>query len=208
MFVVVPNEALVHYVGRVLPSLGVEGVPVTTFARFASRLVAQLFPRLPTNVSEETPPVVSRAKSHPAMLRGIDAPRGADRRALRRADARGMEKWPGADQALAAWHATTAEGATPPDMRIAVFSAWLAGKRQLAGTAPASALPHVTRGALEQLAADLRRQTRGVLGAWDELLTSRELLDRDVRAGARVRAGPARSGSRLVRSSGSRAGRG
>ena len=44
MFVVVPNEALVHYVGRVLPSLGVEGVPVTTFARFASRLVLAALP--------------------------------------------------------------------------------------------------------------------------------------------------------------------
>jgi DNA helicase-2/ATP-dependent DNA helicase PcrA len=177
MFVVVPNEALVHYVGRVLPSLGVDGVPVTTFARFASRLVAQLFPRLPTNVSEETPPVVSRAKAHPAMLRGISR---LAARIGELCDVRmraGIEKWPGADQALAAWRATTAEEAAPPDMRIAVFSAWLAGKRQLAGTAPASALPHVTRGALEPLAADLRRQTRGVLSAWDELLTSRELLD-------------------------------
>jgi DNA helicase-2/ATP-dependent DNA helicase PcrA len=177
MFVIVPNEALVHYVGRVLPSLGVEGVPVTTFARFASRLVAQLFPRLPTKLSEETPPVVARAKTHPALLRGIAR---IATRIGELCDARmraGIEKWPASDQALAAWQATTAEGATPPDMRVAVFSAWLAGKRQLAGTAPASALPHVTRGALEPLAADLRRQTRGVLGAWDELLTSRELLD-------------------------------
>jgi DNA helicase-2/ATP-dependent DNA helicase PcrA len=63
MFVVVPNEALIHYVSRVLPALGVEGVPVTTFARFATRLVAQLFPRLPTKASEETPPVVSRESS-------------------------------------------------------------------------------------------------------------------------------------------------
>ncbi|HEX8789604.1 MAG TPA: DNA helicase UvrD, partial [Polyangiaceae bacterium] len=33
MLVVVPSEALIHYVSRVLPSLGVEGVPVTTFGR-------------------------------------------------------------------------------------------------------------------------------------------------------------------------------
>src|SRR5262249_1189507 len=39
MLVVVPNDALVHYVGRVLPSLGVEGVPVSTFARWSARVV-------------------------------------------------------------------------------------------------------------------------------------------------------------------------
>src|SRR5258708_35642582 len=72
MLVVVPNEALVHYVSRVLPSLGVEGVPVSTFGSFAVRLVSQLFPKLPAVMSDETPPIVSRAKSHVAMLRGID----------------------------------------------------------------------------------------------------------------------------------------
>jgi DNA helicase-2/ATP-dependent DNA helicase PcrA len=176
MFVVVPNEALVHYVGRVLPSLGVEGVPVTTFARFASRLVAQLFPRLPTKVSEETPPVVARAKSHPAMLRAIS---GLATRIGEQSDARmraGIEKWPAADQALAAWRCAN-EGAAAPETRVAVFSAWLAGKRQLAGAAPASGLPQVTRSALEAVTADVRRQSRAVLGVWDEVLTSRELLD-------------------------------
>ncbi len=176
MFVVVPNEALVHYVGRVLPSLGVEGVPVTTFARFGSRLVAQLFSRLPTKVSDETPAVVARAKSHPAMLRGvarIAARIGETGDARMRA---GIEKWPGADQALAAWQAT-AEGGAAPDTRISLFSAWLAGKRQLPNVSPAGGLPQVTRSALEALAAELRRQSRGVVGAWDEVLTSREMLD-------------------------------
>jgi DNA helicase II / ATP-dependent DNA helicase PcrA len=176
MFVVVPNEALVHYVGRVLPSLGVDGVPVTTFARFASRLVAQLFSRLPTRVSEETPPVVARAKSHPAMLRGIARIAGRIAETMDGRMRAGIEKWPGGDQALSAWQAAAA-GGVAPDTRMAVFSAWLAGKRQLEGVGPSSALPHVTRSALEALAADQRRQGRAVLGAWDELLTSRELLD-------------------------------
>ncbi|HZU84969.1 MAG TPA: DNA helicase UvrD, partial [Polyangiaceae bacterium] len=52
MLVVVPNEALAHYVSRVLPSLGVEAVPVSTFARFAARLAAHLFPKLPTTLSD------------------------------------------------------------------------------------------------------------------------------------------------------------
>ncbi len=177
MFVVVPNEALVHYVGRVLPSLGIEGVPVTTFTRFASRLVAQLFPRLPTEVSDETPPAVARAKSHPAQLRAISR---LAARIAETADARlrsSMVKWPNGDEVLAAWCATDPEGRTPPDARLSMLSQWLAGKRQLAGTPPAAGLSHVTRDALEQLVTDLRPQTRSVAGMWDELLTSRELLD-------------------------------
>ena len=176
MFVVVPNEALVHYVGRVLPSLGVEGVPVTTFSRFASRLVAQLFSRLPTRVSDETPPVVARAKSHPAMLRGIARIAGRIGETNEARMRAGIEKWPGADQALAAWQAT-AEGGAAPDTRLAVFSAWLAGKRQIASVAAASGLPQVTRSALEALVTEHRRQARAVVGAWDEILTSREMLD-------------------------------
>ncbi len=177
MFVVVPNEALVHYVGRVLPSLGVEGVPVTTFARFASRLVSQLFPRLPTTISEETPPVVARAKSHPALLRAI--PRLASRIA-ETVDGRlraSMAKWPNSEHVLAAWRATESERGTPPDARLSMLSQWLTGKRQLPGTPHSAGLPQVTRGALEQLVSDLRPQTRSVAGMWDELLTSRELLD-------------------------------
>jgi DNA helicase-2/ATP-dependent DNA helicase PcrA len=177
MFVVVPNEALVHYVGRVLPSLGVEGVAVTTFSRFAARLVMQLFPRLPAKVSDETPPVVARAKTHPAMLRSIGrivARIGAT------ADARlreGIARWPNAELALSAWQATRTGETTPPDVRVSLMAQWLAGKRQLAKTPPASGLPEVTRGALDQLLSDLRPQTRSVASAWDEILTSREALD-------------------------------
>ena len=89
-------------------------------------------------MSEETPPVVSRAKSHPAMLRAIARARGADRRALRRADARGHREVAGGRSGPGGVASDRgAEAGDAADMRIAVFSAWLAGKRQLAGTAPA-----------------------------------------------------------------------
>jgi DNA helicase-2/ATP-dependent DNA helicase PcrA len=180
MLVVVPTEALIHYVGRVLPSLEVEGVPVTTFARFASRIVSHMFPRLPTKTSDETPPVASRAKSHAAMLRAIDR---AVARIAHRVDERlraAMPRWPEGDRAVAAWEATAAAGAegesTPPDARVALLGQWLAGKRQLRGVPPASELPDVTRSAVEPLLASIRHQTRSVSGMWDELLTSREGL--------------------------------
>jgi DNA helicase-2/ATP-dependent DNA helicase PcrA len=181
MIVVVPNEALIHYVSRVLPSLGVEGVPVTTFARFATRLASQMFPKLPARASDETPPAVSRAKSHAAMLRGIDRLAG---RIVQAVDGRvrsGMEKWPEGARVVAAWDATARDGhdgvQAPVDVRVSLLAGWLAGKRQLPGIGPAASLPQVTRSALEQLGAHLRMQTRSVSGLWDELLTSRESLN-------------------------------
>lgn len=176
MVVMVPNEALIHYVSRVLPSLGVEGVPVTTFARFAARLVGQMFPKLPVRASDETPPVVSRAKSHAAMLRGIERlvarVHGTVDGRLRSA----MSKWPDGALVVAAWDATRGDGSAPPDARVSGLASWLGGKRQLQGIAPAASLPDVTRSALEQLSAQLRHETRSVAGLWDELLTSREAL--------------------------------
>jgi DNA helicase-2/ATP-dependent DNA helicase PcrA len=176
MVVMVPTEALIHYVSRVLPSLGVEGVPVTTFARFAARLVGQMFPKLPVRASDETPPVVSRAKSHAAMLRGIER---LVARVHQTVDGRlraAMSKWPDGALVVAAWDATRGDGSAPPDARVSGLASWVAGKRQLQAVAPATSLPDVTRSALEQLGAQLRHETRSVAGLWDELLTSREAL--------------------------------
>jgi DNA helicase-2/ATP-dependent DNA helicase PcrA len=174
MFVVVPNEALIHYVSRVLPGLGVEGVPVSTFARFAARVVGQLLPRLPSRISDETPPVVSRAKSHPALLRAITSLAvriTQDVQGKMRAFA---TRWPGGEQVLAAWEAT--EGGASPDGRVSMMSQWVAGKRPLGAGPPASSLADVTRSALEALLAEARPHTRSVSGLWDELLTSKEML--------------------------------
>jgi DNA helicase-2/ATP-dependent DNA helicase PcrA len=171
MMVVVPNEALLHYTARVLPELGVEGVPVTTFARWASRLVPDLYPKLPMRISDETPPVVSRAKSHPAMLRAITA-------AAERVEAdvdgritRAMEQWPEGARVVAAWKDT--QGAV--DARLSALAMWLTGKRTLAG-GTGQGLPDVTRGALEQLGHALRQITRSLSQVWDEITTSRERL--------------------------------
>ncbi len=175
MMVVVPNDALVHYVDRVLPTLGVEGVPVTTFARWASKVVAALFPKLPTTESDETPAVVARAKRHPAMLRTIDA---AVARIGARMDTRlreAMAKWPDGALVVRAWEAT-GRGAPPPDARVTALASWLAGKRTIDGAEPANRLPDVTRSAVEQLGHELRSAARAVLGTWDEILTSRERL--------------------------------
>ncbi|MBX3231488.1 MAG: ATP-binding domain-containing protein [Labilithrix sp.] len=174
MLVIVPNEALVHYTSRVLPALGVDGVPVLTFHRWAVRVVMDLFPRLPSAISDETPPLVSRLKNHPAML---EACASIGEEAMTRVDAKvraTMAKWPEGERVIAAWDAT--KGA--PDRRVTQLAQWLAGKRDLANTKGSGDLPNVTRSAVESMGQELRSETRNVLGAWDEVTTSRPRLDR------------------------------
>ncbi len=184
MFIVVPNDALVHYVSRVLPSLGVEGVPVSTFAGFASRLVGQLFPRLPTKLSDETPAVVARAKSHAAMLRAIETYVGRTTRVVDEKIHSSMTKWPDGHRVAAAWAATGAAAvASSPesqlacDVRVSILAQWLGNKRTIAGVKSALEVPDVTRSAAQVLLGELRSVTRSVTGLWDEILTSREALN-------------------------------
>jgi len=175
MLVIVPNEALIHYTSRVLPNLGVEGVPVMTFARWSVRVVHDLFPRLPSAITEETPPLASRVKNHAGMLHAIEA---IGKNVAQRLDtkveasmARG--RWPESERVLAAWKATHGV----PDRRVTQLAQWIAGKRDIQGTESAAGLPEVTRAAVESLGQELRSEARSVLGAWDELTTSRTLLD-------------------------------
>ncbi len=173
MMVVVPNEALLHYTARVLPSLGVEGVPVTTFARWASRLLPDLFPKLPLRVHDDTPPVVARAKSHPAMLATIEKLAARVDRAIDARVPQAMASWPEGDRVVAAWKGTAGMA---PDARVTALAMWLAGKRVIEGAALAQGLPEVTRGALERLGHELRQETRALVQVWDELTTNRERL--------------------------------
>jgi DNA helicase-2/ATP-dependent DNA helicase PcrA len=174
MLVIVPNEALVHYTSRVLPGLGVEGVPVMTFHRWAVRATFDMFPRLPSAISEETPPLVSRVKNHPAML---DATESIKKEVTARLDTKlgsSMPRWPEGDRVIAAWNAT--RGA--PDRRVTQLAQWISGKREIPNIAPAATLPQVTKSAVEAVGQELRNESRNVLGAWDEIMTSRERLNR------------------------------
>jgi DNA helicase II / ATP-dependent DNA helicase PcrA len=175
MMVVVPHDALLHYVARVLPSLGVEGVTLTTFTRLARRVLPEILPKLPTRLNEETPPVVMRAKTHPAMLRALHKAGERLHAEMDEKAARAMTRWPAADVVVRAWAGTARDGATC-DQRVTSFAQWVAGKRSLPGVGAAAALPDVTRGAVEKLGQDLRNQARRVTATWDEILTARESL--------------------------------
>lgn len=175
MLVIVPNEALIHYTSRVLPGLGVEGVPVMTFARWSVRVLHDLFPRLPSAISDETPPLVSRVKNHAGMLHAIEAvAKDAQKRLDTKVEAAmGSRRWPESERVLAAWRVTHGV----PDRRVTQLAQWISGKRDIQGAGNAQGLPEVTRSAVEALGQELRTEARNVLGAWDEVTTSRPLLD-------------------------------
>jgi DNA helicase-2/ATP-dependent DNA helicase PcrA len=72
MLIVVFNEALVEYIRHVLPSLGVDGVTVTTYRRWSTQLIKRL--KLPLSIrhTDETPDAVTRFKKHPVVIRMIE----------------------------------------------------------------------------------------------------------------------------------------
>jgi len=72
MLVMVFSRALAAYISKVLPALGVDGVAVDTWPRWARWLRRLHFRAMPDAYSDETPAVVSRFKTHTAMLRMID----------------------------------------------------------------------------------------------------------------------------------------
>ncbi|PKN58326.1 MAG: DNA helicase UvrD [Deltaproteobacteria bacterium HGW-Deltaproteobacteria-14] len=73
MLVMAFSRALSAYISKVLPALGVEGVEVDEYPRWAQWLRRLHFgKRVPDAYSDETPALVSRFKMHTALLRMID----------------------------------------------------------------------------------------------------------------------------------------
>lgn len=72
MLIVVFNQALARYMSKVLPALGVDGVPVVTYEAWVEKLKKVHFEAMPKAYSEETPSVVTKLKKHPVMLGLID----------------------------------------------------------------------------------------------------------------------------------------
>lgn len=85
IIVMVFSKALAAYISRVLPALGVEGVTVDEYPRWARELRRAHFRGIPDAYSDETPALVSRFKTHTALLRMIDE--------LPRTHGRGEVRW-------------------------------------------------------------------------------------------------------------------
>jgi DNA helicase-2/ATP-dependent DNA helicase PcrA len=163
MLVVVYQRALAAYVSRVLPALDVDGVPVKTFASWADEVRRGSLPALEAGLTDETPPVVMRAKAHGAMLRIIDDRQAALAAWCRDRLANDLAARPdAAEPALAAWDA--AVGAV--DERVTALAHWVRD----------AALDPGARAALEGAGRVLRARTRDVVGEWANLFTDRAAL--------------------------------
>jgi DNA helicase-2/ATP-dependent DNA helicase PcrA len=172
MLIIVYQRALAAYVSRVLPALDVEGVPVTTFGAWATETRKSVLPLLDAPVTDETPPLVMRAKAHGAMLK-ILADRQVALAAWCRAQLERLSEEPAAraslSEALAAWDAsapTAPNVHVPVDRRVTAFATWVRD----------AALDAAARTALENVGRMLRSRTRDVTGEWAALLTDREAL--------------------------------
>jgi DNA helicase-2/ATP-dependent DNA helicase PcrA len=72
MVVVTQGVALAAYIGELLPSLGIDGVRVTTFRELAERELRAAIPWLRATLVDDAVPAVTRVKSHPALLHEVE----------------------------------------------------------------------------------------------------------------------------------------
>ena len=168
--VIVFNDALVRYISRVLPALGVNEVPVMTFERWANQQRRRHIPRLPTRYAEDTPPHVTRLKKHPAMLRAIDAyaEELSEKVEVEILDA--IQETNGRGKlASAAWRSSSGQ---PVGQRLHLLDDWL----RRAGSGSATELPLSCRHALERLCQRWIGRSEDVVTAWADLLTDRKRL--------------------------------
>ncbi|MBV8762613.1 MAG: hypothetical protein JO257_35335, partial [Deltaproteobacteria bacterium] len=151
---VVPSQALVRYVGGVLPALGVAGVPVVTYTGWARSTRMRVLPDTPTKYNVEPPDQVSRVKKHPAMLGLLEM------WTLRQAEAIGRELAAISAEAVEEWNKHAAKALVP---RLAKLSSW---------TKKASdRIDAQTRVALEGFTKRSKKRADDCTLDWAELLT-------------------------------------
>ncbi|MBX3273340.1 MAG: ATP-binding domain-containing protein [Sandaracinaceae bacterium] len=175
MLVMVFNRALERYISRVLPALGVEGVPVTTYERWASRLRDQHVEGLPREYEPDTPSAVTRLKKHPRMLDAIDRYVAALGARLDASIARSVESIDGGADALAVFRRH--EGA-PLGQRLEALLAWSRPRTREDGSVdPSRSRSLALRHAVERAVLAGRTIAHDIPGAWAELLTDRPSLE-------------------------------
>ena len=168
MLVIVFNDALVRYISRVLPALGVEDVPVQTFQLWAEQQRRQHIPKLTTRYVEDTPTHVMRMKKHPAMLRAIDAyvDELTERVEAEILHAAGQAE--GGSRVMRVWHGSVRE---PLGVRIELLHQWLGDKSGEAREVTLGA-----RHAIERICQQWSSRTRDVVTAWADLVTDKQRL--------------------------------
>jgi len=170
MCVLVFNHALCRYIAQVLPSLGVEGIAIKTYSEFSSKLRLANFDGLPAQHCGETPLAVTRFKKHPAMLRLIDAyvaELAADFEAKLDLAIGPSVTDPGAAALKRHW----AEGYRRP-LRHRIHQLRIQVNRN------PDSFTLDQRVAIERLTSAAVRRARDVVGAWAEILTDLQRIER------------------------------
>ena len=168
MLVIVFNDALVRYISRVLPALGVEDVPVQTFQTWAEQQRRHHIPKLTTRYVEDTPTHVVRMKKHPAMLKLIEQ---YVTELTARVDGEIREeavRGEGGVHALQAWRGSEKE---PLGVRLELLLQWILDRN---GEARQVALG--TRHSIERICQRWSARTRDVVTAWADLTTDKQRL--------------------------------
>jgi DNA helicase-2/ATP-dependent DNA helicase PcrA len=166
MLIVVFNEALVEYIRYVLPSLGVEGVTVTTYRRWSAAMLKRLNLEIPPKRTESTPEPVVRFKKHPVVLALIDEMVAEDLRNVETGLIERLTDREGGKEVLAHWRSLAK---MPPTVRARRALRWLLeeGGRNL---------PAKTRAAAETSLRSFRDEVDDIVGDWCELFGDAERL--------------------------------
>ncbi|MFT3697133.1 MAG: ATP-binding domain-containing protein [Kofleriaceae bacterium] len=155
---VVPSQSLVRYVGGVLPSLGVPGVPVVTYTGWARTTRMRCLPDSPTSYNADPPDNVSRVKKHPALIKMLEN-YVAEQAAAIAADVRAIS-----EAAATEWDRLSKRALVP---RLSGLNSWVK-KAELD--------PNV-RVALEGLVKRSRKRADDVTLDWAELFTDAKTLN-------------------------------
>jgi DNA helicase II / ATP-dependent DNA helicase PcrA len=161
MMIVVFNDGLVEYIRHVLPSLGVEGVAVTTYRRWSAQVLAKLRLRIEQQYTGATPDAVGRFKKHPLMLKMIDALVREQQDDVRAQLAERITDR-GSAELLKAWDGVAA---MPPVVRAERMMKWLSEGR-------GAELPPKDKTAAGTVLRAAREQARDFVGDWFELNTN------------------------------------
>ncbi len=166
---VVPTPSLARYVEGVLPSLGVDKVPVVTFDGWARTQRKRVLRGSSGKYNEHTPESVSRVKKHPALLLAIDEYVREREDSAETALVRAAGEAPEAARLVReSWKAAAGEALVP---RLRRVGATLRDRPELRG-APG----HRVEAAVKAL----RREGDDIVTAWAEVLTDRDRLGRAV----------------------------
>lgn len=164
MAVVVRSPALVEYISRILPSLGVEGIRVQSLADWMRTTRQKVMPNLKRELVKDVPGAVARLKKHPAVLMAFENAVRDEGEAIGRDLARVIQ----IDSAKKKWDAHAKMALIP---RIKDMQRWL--------ESPQAARAGVTPKARDQGLGVLRRaraDATDILSLWAQVLTDFDLL--------------------------------